>query len=291
MVRKTLNILFFLLGSISIFSQNLVKNSGFEEYIRLPKYINEPVDVFFAKDWTHVYRGTISSVDYIYYIDSNTVLPNNYTGAPTPISGNAFVGIAFFGGLDYLEFITGTLTTPLEKDKKYLFSIKLRQSNYNILYLSKLEVSFENDSSLFILKDSAKNYDVFSYGKNSRYGKIFKTKKKRADIVLDNIPFCSDTSLWFYIEQEYIAKGGEKYITLGLFYQGKRISRKITKLNNEVENSPMSVRKRLKTILKYKIPFIKVNKEFKITDKMTLGSIACIFFIDDVSITEITKNK
>ena len=160
-MKKYLLFVFSVLITNVLISQNLVRNGSFEDYLNLPLYKNEPIEQFFAAYWTHVFKGTISSVDYFTNdsaarypngeLFSERLIFNNPTNLPKAIDGNAFIGLALLGDMNYLEFLTGTFSEPLKANDKYLFRMKIKNSN-EIINLSKLEVKFSFDSSLFMVK-------------------------------------------------------------------------------------------------------------------------------------------
>jgi|AntAceMinimDraft_17_1070374.scaffolds.fasta_scaffold49778_2 hypothetical protein len=282
--------------------QNLVMNPDFEEYWPHKIYYSD-IDTFAAKNWYSIYSSYYSTVDY--FIKGNRIpsrnVPNNSLGYHPAHSGKAYAGfipLCIGGGREktYMEFITGTICEPLKKDKKYEVSFYIKQGGNKCgIYSTKLEVSFSSDSKFFKIKNKISLYD-YEY---SFYQNVFAEKKITADIIYDNIPLLYDTSSWIKLSNIYTARGGEKYITIGLFYQGKEISKRISKMSDEYQKKffkPNKRKKILKNIDKQKIPFIKYNPNYEIK-KWIVGRKVIdhqpdfgYYFIDDVSV-ELIKEK
>lgn len=287
-MKKNLIIILFLLITNVLVSQNLVRNGSFEEFVNLPSYKNEPVERFFAKYWTHIFKGTISSVDY-FTIDSAARYPNgelfsermmfnNPPNLPKTIDGNAFIGIAMLGDMNYLEFLTGTFTEPLKANQKYLFRMKIKNPN-KIINLNKLEVKFSYDSSLFVFQEKIDDYSLFSIGENSNYKSLLLYNNIFPDLIFDSLNFLDVPNNWKTVEKEFTAKGGEKYFTVGLFTQNDEVSRKLIKLNKILSNRKTSSIDLLRSIYKAKLPFIFINKEFLKKDSV-IDKLVCYFYLD-----------
>ncbi|MCX6231065.1 MAG: gliding motility-associated C-terminal domain-containing protein [Bacteroidetes bacterium] len=170
---------------------NLVINPGFEQYTQCPF---NGTQIRFAFPWDDCVGGNGSS-DYY-----NTCSTNPYIylifNFRQPRSGNGMAGIYMFGtwiGDEYREYIMGVLTDSLKKQKRYcgeLYTgyIICKQAVENIgMYFSVDTVS--NYSGLFALVPQIENHKGI----------------------------LKDTINWVKVVGSFIAKGGEKHITIGNF--------------------------------------------------------------------------
>jgi outer membrane protein OmpA-like peptidoglycan-associated protein len=125
---------------LSAFSQqNLVRNPSFEEYNHLPAYIGDAPGSI--KDWS--FAGEGGSGDYFHTnaIGMKCRTTGNYFGSETPHSGIAYAG--FCVTPVYREFLCSQLITPLEKGKKYRFTMYVSKGDSaDVSYLKEITVLF-----------------------------------------------------------------------------------------------------------------------------------------------------
>ena len=158
-------IIIFIIAPLSVFSQNLIKNPGFEDYYFLPDY-NYRQDTFYCKDWAIPNK---SSVD---YFNSNcnyerSRIPLSIFGKTQPFKGEAYIGFIPITWDGYMEQITGTLITPMQKDSIYIISLYLRfAGNLCQLCSKKLEIKLTSEK------------DLYSVYNESWYNEMFKERKR-----------------------------------------------------------------------------------------------------------------
>ena len=265
-MRKTCSLLILLFLFTSNYGQNLIKNPSFEDNIT-DKYNN-----LHAKDWL---IPNLSSVDYY-----NSLFPSNhykFFGSLPAIDGNAYVGLCLFDWNGEMEHYTGKITKTLQKDSIYVLSFYIRYaSNKAWLYSKKIELMFTNDSNFLSRNSSSTNYR-YLFNQNS---------KLKADIEID-IGDTYKSCEWIKYEALYRAKGGEQYVTFGLFYQNERFNKLINKY--------------LKFYLfdfKKQKDFISKNEEFPIfTNRnvsLKIRERKCDFayyFIDNISLIQYRQEK
>lgn len=189
--------------SSQLFSQNLIKNAGFEERYSNPAFFQS--DTFQSRDWFIPNR---SSPDY-YFADNirpGFGMPENMFGVHPAHEGIAYIGLCLFKWDGYLEQITGCLNEPLEKDSLYEFRINIRYSgSSSYLCVNKIGVLFSETKN------------IYGYNKEPWYDKMF-IMRVQPDIEF-NITISCGTTCWNEYRGLYKASGVEKYITIGLFYQ------------------------------------------------------------------------
>ena len=195
-------IIYFLSFIIYVNAQNLVPNPSFEDYNNCTPIIDGPFMPSYngLKNWIN---PTMTSPDYdniCYSIsDSAFHVPQNIAGYQIPKTGVAYADIdvcTVNPSFHNWEYIETKLVDSLLTGKKYCvsFYVSLADSmNYAIdnigLYLSDTLVSIST------------NYNLPFMPQILNPQNLFLTDKKN----------------WILISGEYIAHGGEKYITIGNF--------------------------------------------------------------------------
>lgn len=182
------------LYTFSVLSQeNLVPNGGFEDKINCPLGIAD----YSVKEWLSPTWGT---TDYFNSCDQGLVgVPNNYVGSQNAHSGNAYSG-----------FVTCFLT-PNEEAREYL-QVKLK---------SELESGELYEFSCFLSLSDSSKYCLNEIGialTSNSIGGNYATNISIQPVLVDNSPngLCDDLN-WMKVSCIYFAKGGEKYLTIGVF--------------------------------------------------------------------------
>jgi OOP family OmpA-OmpF porin len=188
--------LFLVLINLSAYSQNLVPNAGFEEYLNCPIAFMQSTDACPIKNW---YSPTLATPDYFNACGSLiTSVPNNAAGVAEAHSGKAYLGLALFvdAAYNYTEYVQAKLLQPLIKDSVYCLSFYYRLSSYSMLgcngigmYLSSQNLSANNDHA-------------------------FEFKPQIIDSLM---PSENDAQQWIKLQGVYKAIGNEQYITIGKF--------------------------------------------------------------------------
>ena len=220
---KILIFLIFLIQSLIVHSQNLVINPYFEKYYHLPDLKFE-FDEFYAdsaficKYW---YRPKGTTPDY-YHTEAMHLrysIPYNEMGYHPIDSGNAYIGIIPFGLTGSVEPIAGELIKPLEAGKEYNVKFNYRfAKDASFYYLDKIEVFITDNIAWFETNKSFPLYnDLIS-------------PEIRSNVLL-HASLVNDGN-WHEMNGSFKAKGGEKYIVFGIFYQNKELSKIITEYVN-----------------------------------------------------------
>lgn len=184
------------------YAQNLVPNPSFEQYVTCPTLYEQ---VYLASPWFQ--PNTVSYIGTMYYnqctSNTNISVPNNINGYQNAKTGNAYAGIGWLyfygsanGGRQYLEIRLDSILTP---GKKYLVSFYASLTDDSKYATDAVGVYFSQDSVLY--HDSL-----------TRFLPLIPQVKNNSNNII------SDTSNWVLISGEYIAQGGEQFITIGNFY-------------------------------------------------------------------------
>ena len=179
-------LMFFSINSIG---QNLVPNWSFEDTTSCP--IGLAGIIFNTNNW---FSANTSSPD-LFHSCSNLVGPiNNSFGYQLPRTGEAYAVIGSYVPNQSREYISVRLIDSLLKDQTVCFKMFVSLAD-NFKYGSnKIGVYFSNDS-------------IYSASPNE----LLYTPQ------IEFTQMLSDTVNWIELQSEYIAQGGEKFLTIGNF--------------------------------------------------------------------------
>lgn len=188
---------FVFILSIKTNAQNLVPNYSFEDIISCPTNYNQ---LTLAYPWI---APTNDDAELYHVCGINTSVPNNDGpyGYQYPLTGNGYAGFwAYNGpGSDYREYLQIQLIDSLEYNNCYYVVFYTNLQNTGITYaVNNIGINFSNTSIT-----------------NTGTGYILNLNP---NILKFNNPIINDTLNWVEISGIYIANGGEKYITLGNFF-------------------------------------------------------------------------
>jgi hypothetical protein len=259
-----------------IISQELLLNSSFEQFDSIA-YKN---DCFYAKYWTIPNNSTVDYYSVYQTLNNHfRAIPNNIFGYHPAFDGKAYIGLGIFGwqACDY-ELITGTLKRNLKKDSLYQISFHIKYAGDSVwLYSKIIEAYFSKDKYAF-------GMNTVYY--NETYDEMLKLIK-----ITFNIENAYKTGDWIKCSAVYKAKGWEKFITLGLIPQGKRLQPDCERYYKIWEESN-SIAEVEKFIIKNEIYPIGVNRNYKkVKRAMEKWRDYSYYFIDDVSVTQIKEGE
>lgn len=187
-----LRYLSFLLGlfcSFDLFCQNLLQNPSFEIDSLSSGIDFNPDNNFTPSNWNTLPKT--GGADYFSINRKNNYgVPNNVFGWQNAFDGHSYVGISIAkGGIDRAEFIQTKLIKPLEPNKYYCFSMYVSLSENGNGSFNELDYLLSKNTNLENLKHKL----IIS-------SKLAKSKEN-----------------WVELTSVYKAKGGEQYLTIGLF--------------------------------------------------------------------------
>lgn len=213
----------FLVLSIATYSisQNLVRNPSFEDYNPCPQGPSELNKADFWKDPFNITVDTCSSSD-LYNVCAPNIfgfpsvgVPDNILGTEPARTGDGYAGIIIYegislfpgdcsslGGSGWREYVHGQLMSPLVAGETYCVSFW---------------VSLADD-----VKWSSNNFSVLFTNNELNIDCSGVTSSALRD--MGYIPqldytggYITNTSGWAQLQWNYIATGGESYITIGNF--------------------------------------------------------------------------
>lgn len=199
-------------------AQNLVINPSFEEYYRCPNNFSTNSKEFSLPGWKSVHAGTPDYYNQCSWGDCD--VPFNWAGESNAHSGLAYAGIYLWNRptskpRSYREYIQGELRQPLVRDKRYRIEFYFKLASYSVYTVDRIGL---------MLTDSTFN--------------------KTGDQVIDQVPTLSvirqepiTSGAWDRAQMEYVAKGGEKYVTIGNFFDN--FNTQFTQIDYRKGKSPM----------------------------------------------------
>lgn len=178
---------------------NLVVNPSFEIYDTCPSTVDQ---ITFAQGWFQP-NTLYGSTDYFNSCSSNwiTSVPSNITGYQPARSGQAYAaaGIVIQVSWNYgREYLEGSLSQPLDSNRKYCTSIYTSLTNNSELS-TEIGIKFTPDSLLYA-------------------GPSYQTLNVVPQIVITDIIALEDTVGWVLSHKIYTSVGGERFLTFGNFW-------------------------------------------------------------------------
>ena len=211
MYNKVIFIVLVIMASAltSIGQANLIQNGSFEDIDSCPIYPNGPnvATGWFSPMTCNEFPGLGSNVFNSCCTNNNCGIPQNSIGFQYPHTGIGYSGIQAFNTIDsnlFRQYVSTKLIYPLFEAKRYhtSFYVSLASSWQSDCGASGLGAYFSNDS---IMTCYDQDFPAIILDAHIKYS--------------DTIPI-TDTTNWVLIQGEYIAKGGEQFLTIGNFLSG-----------------------------------------------------------------------
>ena len=192
-------------------AQNLVFNGDFEIYDTCPVNFSQPLDpqIEHATGW---YAPTTGTSDYFNTCSiGNVAVPLNNFGYQMPFSGNGYVGF-FANDFGFAAFQCSS-TNAIEKSSFYREYVQAKLISPllgNTIYRFSFYISLADTVGGYAVKNISALFTNDSIGFDCFKPIIANPQIKSPDFVTDNIN-------WTKVEGEFIAQGGEQYLTIGNF--------------------------------------------------------------------------
>jgi len=248
-----LKYLYLFLIAITYFNseaQNLVPNFSFEEFVDCPDEVTVYSDKTLIPNWYIPTRGTSD------YFNACTIhqvnVPDNIMGSMLALDGNAYAGLVLIERppskvkmkkpLHYREYLQSELKQPLKAGMLYSFKFYFSIASYSTYSVNRI--------GLYVSKTK----------EGSRLNsKVIQVKPQ---IELDTLDSYIERDYWYQVCDTLRANGGEKYITIGNFYDD---------YNTDIEELDYSIYRGTiqQTIIENKIAY---------------------YYIDVVSVTEVSDS-
>ncbi len=187
-------------------SQNLVSNPSFEIYENCPNYTTEKSIKELIPGWFLPTRGTSDYFNSCSRFQVN--VPNNFIGHMYAKDGQAYAGIILIEKphqdsiktktLNYREYLQTELFEPLLQGKCYEVKFYYAIATYSTYAVNNIGVHISKD-----IINRRRSSKVLKYSPQIKADTSFMNTEK---------------DIWFEVTDTLIARGGEKYLTIGNFY-------------------------------------------------------------------------
>jgi gliding motility-associated-like protein len=212
--------LYFIFSNTSFCQQNLVYNGDFEEYSSCPDNISVPSEIPYQIEkcigWTAPTYGTS---DYFnecamdFFLSGQVFQPpfsaicQTCFGCQPSFNGKGYLGFGAasysggsgsdgYNGIMWWEYVSGKLIEPLIAGEKYKYSMEISLSEVSDLMVSEIGVYISNNE-VHTLNTASLNLEP--------------------QLIFLDSNFFNDTVNWIHLETEFLADGGEQFITIGNF--------------------------------------------------------------------------
>ena len=205
-----------LVSSFFCFGQNLVPNPSFEKYYECPTTYSQVGSKNIAPGWR---SPTLGTPDLFNRCSIGTAsVPRNWAGVSRAYDGWGYAGIyVWIERIDYREYLQARLNSPLQAGRKYWVEFYFRLSAYSKYSIDRIGV---------LLSDSTAKAD----------NDLILTMPPSFNHIMDSA-FNKGTGIWNRVHFEYVAKGGEQYITLGNFSTNDETKKYF--IPNPLNNQPL----------------------------------------------------
>lgn len=293
-----LSILFLLLGWVTSYTQNLVKNPRFEQYYHLPdlkyEYGERYQDSALICKYWHKVNETTPDYYHVHAINERYLIPYNTFGFHPVLTDSAYIGFVPFDLVGGAEPISGEFKEPLESGKLYKVSFLYRFAGVNSYFkLERIECMIgENINHLEYIRQRG----------FTCYERII-TPEMNANVEFEET--LNNNGEWNRITGLYKAKGGELYITFGFFYQNEKLNKIIREYishnfelghNSHLEDRFFRKHRKYLSFIHRNPDYVpkRENKMLKLTFEEKTKTSSSIYqerisyyFIDDVSVKEV----
>lgn len=192
--------------------ENLIYNSDFESYQDCPRRIDALGILTIVDAW---FQPTNGSADYFNVCGmKECFVPNNKLGIQDPHSGNGYCGI-YCSKTEYREYLQTQLKRKLKEGEKYRLTFHVSLSEYSSGAVATIGAVF----SEYRLFDTVKSV-LMKKEERKINKKITQTTSTyyTPQVVNNHDNVLINTKGWDSISGEFIAKGGEEYLTIGNFF-------------------------------------------------------------------------
>lgn len=190
-----------------LFSQNLIKDPGFEDVKFFPRKDKLKGIQYFSEHW---YDGAPYIVcANVHQLDKKSFYKAGQDDAVSqilPHSGNTMIGLSTV----WSGSIIGTLSEPLQRDSCYEISFWISLSKKSGISLDRFQVDFTDEKVQFL-----RNKDITKTTlkhKVDTFETIYLYKNLSQD-------FFDEREEWIQVKGIYKALGGEKFIRIGNYHE------------------------------------------------------------------------
>ncbi len=199
---NSLTVTVFFLLSYNVYSQNLVRNPGFENVLSPSCNLTSSPSHFstMVADWTLATDGTADMRSM--YVDPSCLTHCQSThdkvhGRELPYEGNVMMGLYtyhLYAGGDYREYVQVELLKPLEPGKKYVAEMYVSRAENFVLSTNNIGMYFSDT------KIAEPNSGVLNFTPQVVYNDVI-----------------TDTAGWVKVSGEFLAQSASRFLIIGNF--------------------------------------------------------------------------
>lgn len=202
----------------TLHAQQLVKDPGFEALQYCPAGISGMGNAVF---WYSPSLGTPDLFNKCAWPRSQVSVPKNICGKQKPFDGNGYGGMILYEYQywDYKEYLQTELTTPLRKGATYRLAFNISLADNSMYVIDKIQAYFS---------------------KNMVFHRAHTTMSQVTPQITFEGPdkgYFTNKKDWVTLSYEYVAQGGERFLTLGNFIPDKYGKRKQVKKGTDVSSA------------------------------------------------------
>lgn len=193
-------------------TRNLVYNPSFEDHTDCPRKVDALGTMTIVDGW---YQPTSGSADYYNICGSRECgIPKNKLGIQPVRTGSGYCGI-YCSKTDYREYLQTQLKEPLVAGRRYRLSFFVSLSEYSPHMVATIGGLFTQS------RISDTTFGVLMRKSNQKVGGHLQqtiSTYYQPQVVNPTDNLLSDTEKWSNISGEFVAEGGEQFLTIGNFY-------------------------------------------------------------------------
>lgn len=192
-------------------SDNMVFNPSFEEHSQCPERISALGIMSEVDAWWQPTRG---SSDYFHACGGRECMtPRNKMGVQEPHSGDAYCGI-YCSKENYREYLQTELKEPLRKGHHYHVSFWVSLADKSPNAIATLGALFTTDRIGDTTWNNLMHHEVINLGDGQRQVILTPHNPQVQNPVEQLIDIMEG---WYEVRGEFVASGGEMFLTLGNF--------------------------------------------------------------------------
>lgn len=193
---------------LSLFSgygiaQNLVPNPSFEEVSRCPNSFSDDKNDFIIPGWESPSAGTPDHFHSCSWGEAD--VPFNWAGSSNARTGKAYAGMYVWNKRDddksYREYIQCELAEPLTGGESYILEFYYKLAPYSVYASNRLGMAVTQHSIMLSHDQVIEELPQLS-------------------VVLDTTSLTPNDK-WVRARMEYKSTGGERFVTIGNFFDNK----------------------------------------------------------------------
>ncbi len=208
-------------GSVQVCAQNLVPNPSFEELYRCPHSFSTDRNDFMIPGWYSATKGTPDHFHACSWGDAD--VPYNWAGSSNAKTGKGYVGIYTWMKRDddnhYREYISCELAEPLTGGLKYRLEFHYKLSSYSVYSIDRIGLLLSNERI------------------HENHDQVIAMAPTLS--VTHDSSITAGTGSWEHAVMEYVAQGGEQYVTIGNFFDNQHT--RYTRLSHRTGKSSMLI--------------------------------------------------